>query len=363
MEKGQEIALTRKCSVDTRCDEDNARAAERELEITTVRVTPSVRGLDSCLFPNPDNEDQPMVAEVAAEEAEKCNNCTCHTVKLCRDASGRGTAFCSCPSISACLCKHIHGVCEMLLGGNAKYRGLAAFGLLKEDFRLDRDPDDYHKASDGVIGVIDVEEMLMSPGPAAPGSGASDDDEVGPSAAAVSAAAVAFDAEALSTILNCIETTFAALTLTSKAQQDALGDEVIYSICDRQRGCDTKIKASQRAGRRPPRQSAAARPTSGPLPEAKSTDTAGFWAAVAIGRPATKSKEPHRSKMTSVDLLAQQLAEPSSMVAAVKDDAAKKRKKDNNSPVPSAAAIAAVEGPLPVDAAPNYAIDFFALFQ
>ena len=119
----------------------------------------------------------------------------------------------------------------MLLGGNAKYRGLAAFGLLKEDFRLDRDPDDYHKASDGVIGVIDVEEMLMSPGPAAPGSGASDDDEVGPSAAAVSAAAVsaaavAFDAEALSTILNCIETTFAALTLTSKAQQDALGEEV-----------------------------------------------------------------------------------------------------------------------------------------
>ena len=203
----------------------------------------------------------------------------------------------------------------------------------------------------------------MSPGPAAPGSGASDDDEVGPSAAAVSAAAVAFDAEALSTILNCIETTFAALTLTSKAQQDALGNEVIYSIRDRQRGCDTKIKASQRAGRRPPRQSAAARPTSGPLPEAKSTDTAGFLAAVAIGRPATKSKEPHRSKMTSVDLLAQQLAEPSSMVAAVKDDAAKKRKKDNNSPVPSAAAIAAVEGPLPVDAAPNYAIDFFALFQ
>ena len=333
MKRGQEISSTRKCCVDTRSAEADARAAERQLTITTVRVTPSDRGLDSCLFPDSDNDDQPMEAEVAAEEAEKCNNCTCHTVKLCRDALGRGTAFCSCPSPSACLCKHIHGVCCMLSGGDATFGGLAAFGLFKEDFRLDRDPDDYYKASDGVIGVIDVEEMLL--GPAAPGSGASDEDEaVGPSAAAVAA-----DPAALATILNCIETTFAALTLTSKAQRDALGGEVIYSIRERQQRCDTTIKPAQRAGRRPPQQSAAARPTSGPLPEAKSVDTTGFWASVPIGRPATKSKEPHRTKMISVDLLAKQLSKPSPVVTAVEDaGASKKRKKDNTSPAPPASA-------------------------
>ena len=91
MKRGQEIVRTRKYCVDTCSAEAYARAAERGMTITTVRVTPSDRGLDSCLFPDPVNVDQPMEAEVAAEEADKCNNCTCHTVKLCRDVLRRGT--------------------------------------------------------------------------------------------------------------------------------------------------------------------------------------------------------------------------------------------------------------------------------
>ena len=55
MKRGRDIALTRKCCVDTRSAEADARAAERELTIKTVRVTATNRGLDS-LFSS-DNED------------------------------------------------------------------------------------------------------------------------------------------------------------------------------------------------------------------------------------------------------------------------------------------------------------------
>ena len=121
MKRGQEIARTRKFCVVPRSAEANVRAAERKMTITTVRLTPTNPGSDSCHFP--DNEDQPMEVEVAtdvADLAETCNKCTCHTVKLCLDASGRGTAFCSCPSPNACLCKHIHGVCLKLSGGDPR---------------------------------------------------------------------------------------------------------------------------------------------------------------------------------------------------------------------------------------------------
>ena len=287
MKRGQdEIVRNRKIGVVHRSAEADARAAEREMRIITVRVTPADRRSDSCHFPDSDSDDEPMAAEVT-------DSCTCHTVKLCRDASGRGTAFCSCPSPSACLCKHIHGVCCFLSGGNPNFGGLAAYGLCMTDFREDRDPDDFDSEIDGELRL----------GPAVLVSGASDDDEPAlPSTAGV------YDHVALASILQTIESEFARLALTPKAEQDALCDEVIHSLRGRQQRRDTTIHAPQRPGRA--QQSAAARPTSGPRPEAKSDAVAQFWAAKAIGRPVTTGKAPHRSQITPVDVLAAQLAKP-----------------------------------------------------
>lgn len=294
MKRGHdEIVRNRKIGVVHRSADADARAAEREMHIITVRVTPTDRGSDSCHFPDSDS-DEPMAADVT-------DSCTCHTVKLCLDASGRGTAFCSCPSPSACLCKHIHGVCCFLSGGNPNFGGLAAYGLRMTDFRQDRDPDDFDSEIDGELRL----------GPAVSVSGASDDDEPAlPSTAGV------YDHAALASILETIENEFARLALTPKAEQDALCDEVIHSLRGRQQRRDTTIHAPQRPGRRAPQQSAAARPTSGPQPEAKSDAVAHFWAAKAIGRPVTTGKAPHRSQITPVDVLAARLAKPCVVAAA-----------------------------------------------
>ena len=338
MKRGQEIARTRKFCVVPRSAEADVRAAERKMTITTVRLTPTNPGSDSCHFP--DNEDQPMEVEVAtdvADLAETCNKCTCHTVKLCLDASGRGTAFCSCPSPNACLCKHIHGVCLKLSGGDPRYGGLAAYGLRMDDFRLDSDPDDFDSEIDEVI------DMEMRLGAAVQGSGASDDDEaVGPSAAAVAA-----NPAALATILKCIKTTFAELTSASKDELDKLGDEVIFSIRDRQRNCDTKIKPPQRQGRPPP-QSAAARPTSGPVQEATSDDVSRFYEAIGVGRP--KSDKPHRTAIPNVAVLAARLAQPRN--AAVTVAVSKKRRISATAITLAAPLAAAIAVPVAAATAP-----------
>ncbi len=293
MKRGQdEVVHNREIGVVHRSADADALAAERGLRIITVRVTPAVRGSDSCHFPDSDSDDEPMAAEVT-------DSCTCHTVKLCRDASGRGTAFCSCPSPSACLCKHIHGVCCFLSGGNPNFGGLAAHGLCMTDFRQDRDPDDFDSEIDGELRL----------GPAVLVSGASDDDEPAlPSTVGV------YDHAALASILQTIDSEFARLVLAPKAEQDALCDEVIHSLRDRQQRRDTRIHAPQRQGRA--RQSAAARPTSGPQPEATSDAVAHFWAATAIGRPVTTGKAPHRSQIPPGDVLVARLAKSCVVAAA-----------------------------------------------
>ena len=175
----------------------------------------------------------------------------------------QGTAFCSCRSPSATLCKHIHAVCCWLSGGKKEYGGLIVFGLDKTDFRQDCDPDDYDSEVDGdFVPVLPGDKPL---GPAGLVFAASDDDEpVGPSAAAV------FDPGSLATILQTVESTLA--TVATKSQRDALCDAVIYKLREHQRCLDTTIKATQRHGRPPPKQTAAARPTSGPRPGTPCSD-------------------------------------------------------------------------------------------
>ena len=151
-------------------------------------------------------------------------------------------------------------------GSNPTTGGLAVFGLDKEDFRQDRDPDEYD--SDGDFDpVLPGENHLL--GPAGLVFAASDDDEpVEPSAAAV------FDPVALATsvaqLTAFVETLLA--TLATKAQQDAFCEAVIYKMRERQRCLETTIKAAQRHGRPPPKQTAAARPTSGPRPGTPCSD-------------------------------------------------------------------------------------------
>ena len=187
-------------------------------------------------------------------EYQDCS--TCHTVKISRNTLKQGTAFCTCQSPSASLCKHIHAVCCWLSGSNPTTGGLAVFALDKTDFRQDRDPDEYD--SDGDFDpVLPGEKHLL--GPAGLVFATSDDDEpVEPSAAAL------FDSVALATALQPVETMLA--TLATKAQQDAFCDAVIYKMRERQRCLETTIKATQRHGRPLPKQTAAARPTSGPRP-------------------------------------------------------------------------------------------------
>ena len=299
MKRGQEeILLHRRICVAHRSAEAEARAAERHLTIVSVRVTPAVRGDDDCSFS--DNEgDEPMDVAVAVDVVEKC---TCHIVKLCRNALGQGTAYCSCPSPSALLCKHIYGVCCWLTGGNTKLGGLATFGLCMTDLRQDRDPDDFDDAD------IDGELQL---GRVAPVTAASDDDEPGPVAAAPMA-----DPVALAAILTVIDTTFAGLSLKTKMNEDALCDAVIYALRERMHSRDTAVKRPQRPGQSG--QSSAARPTAGPMAAATSAAVVGFWAAVPVGRPKTTGMASHRTPMTSVPLLMAALTRPAAgAVAAV----------------------------------------------
>ena len=182
--------------------------------------------------------------------------------------------------------------------------GLKAYGLSMIDLRQDRDPEDFD---------LDIEiggEMRLTP--AADVSCISDDEDGGPSAAAVVNPVA--DPVALATILDCVQTTLAGLSLATKKETDALCFEVIHSMHDILRRSDTKIKEPQRCGRGP--QSAAGRRTSGPVLPATSVASEHFWAAVPVGRP--KSNLPHRTTMTPIDVLAQRLeAEPRSVVAVV----------------------------------------------
>ena len=255
MIRGLEIFNDRKIFEEPRSDVAEAHAAEQKLDIITVRVTSKDMG-SSCHPPH-DNSHNEGDQENKTEDAD---NCTCHTVKLCRHlSSGKGTAFCSCHNPSACLCKHIHGACCFLSGGKKEYGGLSAFYLLKTDFRLDRDPDDFDPEIDGEFDPKFPGEMHL--GTAAMPSASDDDEPVAPSATVVA------NPIALATILQTVETTFAGMPLASKAELDALSDAVIYALRDRRRCLDTTIKPTQRPGR-PPRkqqQSAAKRPTSGPI--------------------------------------------------------------------------------------------------
>ena len=252
MIRGQEIVRDRNCFQEPRSDLAEAHAAERKLIIQTVRITS--RDMGSYCHPPHDN------AGDQENKAEDADNCTCHIVKLCMHTeSGKGTAFCSCHNPSACLCKHIHGACCFLTGSTKEYGGLSIFGLDKEDFRLDRDPDDFDAEIDG-----DCDPKFpgdMHPGTAALASAASDDEEP------VGSATVVANPVALATILQTVETTFAGMPLATKAELDAVSEAVIYALRDRLRCFDTTIKPTQRPGRPPPKlkQSAAKRPTSGPL--------------------------------------------------------------------------------------------------
>ena len=257
MTGGLEIVNDRKIFEEPRSDVAEAHAAERKLTIITMRVTSKDMGA-FCHFPH-DNSHNEVDEEKKAEDLKRC---TCHTVKLCLHESGEGegTAFCSCHNASACLCKHIHGACCFLTGAKKEQGGLSIFGLLKTDFRLDRDPDDFDPDIDGEFdpkfpGEIHLATVGMA-------SAASDDDEpVGPSATVVA------NPVALATILQTVETTFAGMPLATKAELDALSDAVIYALRERRHHLDTKIKPTQRPGRPPPKQkqSAAKRPTSGPI--------------------------------------------------------------------------------------------------
>ena len=256
IKKGQQIVTERKWRVCHRSAEENAGAVLRKLEIITVRVT--AKDPDSCYFPDPDSDNEPT-------EKAPCENCTCYTVKLCIDSSNRGSAFCTCDNASALLCKHIHGACSFLSGGtkNSERGGLAVFRLLRTDLRQDRDLDDFELEIDG--------EMCLGPAPlSSPTSNPipSDDEQANPmpsddEQAVGPSASVAGNSVALAKILECIETTFAGLSLAPKTDKDALCDQIIFSLRDRKSCFDTKIKQPQRPGRK--QQSAVARPKSGTL--------------------------------------------------------------------------------------------------
>jgi hypothetical protein len=272
---GLEIVRDRKLFQEPRSDAAEAHAAKRKLTILTVRVTSKDMG-SSCHPPhhNSHNEGE---QENEAEEDVDVKNCTCHTVKLCMNESGQGTAFCSCHNPSACLCKHIHGACSFLTGGKKEQGGLRVFKLLKTDFRLDRNPDDFDPEIDGEFDPKFPGEMHL--GTAALASAASDDDEPVGSSVTVVANPVA-----LATILQTVEeTTFAGMPLATKAELDALSEALIHSLRDRQRCFDTTIKPTQRPGRPPPkqRQSAAKRPTSG----TKGTTPCSIILALRVNQP------------------------------------------------------------------------------
>ena len=200
--------------------------------------------------------------------------CSCFKVQLVLDEAGQGSAYCSCPSPEALLCKHIW--CALFLEG-----GAACWGIARDSVRLDVDPD---------IEPGGDDSESDGPDEPAPRTISSLVEQVQSALVAPLERSDDYDRRTLSELVQHLDSKLANL---NRPQTVALCSQFVYEIRERMRDLDTRVKVPARPGRASGH-GFAARPTSGPRPTPElSVADASFRASQGTGRPPVSKSHIH----------------------------------------------------------------------